>query len=154
MLSSYFNLWLPAVGLSFLGFAYLMEVAIDHLQARHWPLTRGKIVESAVEEVREDSRSGATFVPRIRFTYDAAGKPWESRQFAFHVRAGSRERAESTVARYPVGSVVGVHFHPNRPEQAVLEPQHPWLSVAVAAGAGLIFVVSVAAWLGVSRAAV
>lgn len=154
MLSPYLNLWLPAVVLFFFLFAYLLEEAIDHLQARRWPLATGKVVESDVEEVRADSGLVASFVPRIRFTYHAAGKPWESRRFAFHVRAGSRVRAESTVARYPVGSVVTVHHHPNRPEQAVLEPGYGWSSVAVAAWFGLLFVGSFAAWLGVSWAAV
>jgi hypothetical protein len=45
------------------------------------------------------------------------------------------------------------HYHPNRPEQAVLEPENAGLSVAVAACAGLLFLGSVAGWLGVSRAA-
>jgi Protein of unknown function (DUF3592) len=153
MLTHYLNLWLPAVGVAILMFAYLVTVATDHLQARHWPQCTGKIVESAVEEVSGDSQIGASFVPRIRFTYYAAGKPQESRQFAFHVWGGSRIRAEATVTRYPVGSIVTAYYHPNRPEQAVLEPENAGLSVAVAACAGLLFLGSVAGWLGVSRAA-
>ncbi|WP_337176205.1 DUF3592 domain-containing protein [Paludisphaera sp.] len=153
MLSPYLNAWLLAVALSFFLFAYLLEEALDHLWARRWPRTTGKVVESTVEERRGESGLRGSFTPRIRFVYDAAGKAWESRQFAFHVWAGSRGRAESTVARYPVGSVVTVYFHPDRPENAVLEPAKAWLSVAVAAWFGLIFLVSVAAWLGASRAA-
>src|SRR5260370_15928165 len=118
MITHYLNIWLPAVGLALLIFAYLVTEAIDHLQARRWPQTTGKVVESAVEEVSGESQIGESFGPRIRFTYYAAGKPRESRQFAFHVRVGSRVRAEATVARYPVGSVVTVYYHPNRPEQA------------------------------------
>lgn len=154
MLTHYLNIWLPAVGLAFLVFAYLVTVATDHLQARNWPRSTGKVVESAVEEVCGDSRIVASFVPRIRFTYYAAGKPRESRQFAFHVWNGSRVRAEATVARYSVGSVVTVYHHPNRPEQAVLDPENAGLSVAVAALAGLLFIGLVGAWWGVSQAAV
>ena len=55
MLTHYFNLWLPAVGLVFMIFAYLVTMATDHLQARHWPQTTGKVIESAVEEVSGDS---------------------------------------------------------------------------------------------------
>ncbi len=153
MLSHYFNIWLPAVGVVFLVFAYLVTAAIDHLQARHWPQSTGKVVESAVEEVSRDSLPRASFAPRIRFTYYAAGELRESRHFAFHVYNGSRARAEATVARYPVGSAVTVYHHPNRPEQAVLEPQNAVLSVAVATFAGLLFIGLVAAWWGVSRAA-
>jgi hypothetical protein len=68
MLTHYLNLWLPAVGLALLMFAYLVTVATDHLQARRWPQCTGKVVESAVEEVSGDSQIGASFVPRIRFT--------------------------------------------------------------------------------------
>jgi Protein of unknown function (DUF3592) len=153
MLTHYLNIWLPAVGVVFLVFAYLVTMATDHLQARHWPQTTGKVVESAVEEVRGDSLPRESFVPRIRFTYYAAGKPRESRHFAFHVWNGSRVRAEATVARYPVGSVVTVYHHPNRPDQAVLDPQNAVLSVALATFAGLILIGMVAAWWGVSRAA-
>ena len=152
MLTHYLNLWLPAVGVFFLVFAYLVMVATDHLQARHWPQTTGKVVESAVDEERGESLPRSSFAPRIRFAYYVAGEPRESRHFAFHVWVGSRIRAEATVARYPVGSVVTVYHHPNRPEQAVLELQNAGLSVALAAFAGLLFIGSVAAWWGVSRA--
>ena len=149
----YLNFWLLAVGMAILMFAYLVMVATDHLQARHWPQCAGKVVESAVEEVTGDSQIGASFAPRIRFLYYAAGKPREGRQFAFHVWNGSRIRAEAIVARYPVGSVVTVYYHPDRPEQAVLETESAGLSVAVAVWAGLVLLGSLAGWLGVSRAA-
>ena len=113
----------------------------------------GKVVESAVEEVRGDSQTGPSFVPRIRFTYYAAGKPWESRQFAFHVWLVSRVQAGATAARYPAGSVVTVYYHPNRPEQAVLESENAWVSVALAAWWGFLLLGTVAGWSGVSRAA-
>ncbi len=154
MLTHYLNIWLPGVGVTFLMFAYLVRLATDHLQARHWPQSPGKVVESAVEEVRGDSLPRASFVPRIRFTYYAAGEQRESRHFAFHVWNGSRIRAEATVARYPVGSVVTVYHHPTCPEQAVLEPKNAVLSVALAAFAGLLFIGMLAAWWGVSRAVV
>jgi Protein of unknown function (DUF3592) len=100
---------------------------------------------------RQDARVGFA---RIRFAYYPGGKPREGRHFAFHVWNGSRARAEATVARYSVGSVVTVYHHPDRPEQAVLEPEHAGLSVAVAALAGLPFIGSVASWWGASRAGV
>ena len=154
MLTQYLNIWLAGVGVTYLVFAVFLMVAIDHFQARHWPRTTGKVVESAVEEVRGDSLPRESFAPRVRFTYYAAGKPRESRHFAFHVWIGSRARAEATVAKYPVGSAVTVYHHPDRPEQAVLEPQNAGLSVAVAVLAGLLFIGMVAAWWGASRAVV
>jgi hypothetical protein len=150
MLTAYLNIWLPAVGLFLLLFAYFVEVAKDHLQAKYWPQCTGKVVESAVEV---DTHEGVSFVPRIRFTYHAAGKPRESQQFAFHVWVSSRVRSEATVARYPVGSVVTVYYHPSRPEQAVLETENAWVSVAFAAWWGLFTLGTVVGWLGVSRAA-
>lgn len=153
MLTHYLNLWLPAVGVTLLMFACLIMLANDHLHARRWPQCTGKVVESAIEEATGDSQIGESFVPRIRFTYYAAGKPRDSRHFAFHVWAGSRIRAEATVARYPVGSFVTVYYDPNRPEQAVLEPGTAGLSVAIAVFAGLVFLGSVAGWLGVTKAA-
>ena len=75
-------------------------------------------------------------------------------EFAFHVWIGSRARAEAIVARYPVGSVVTVYHHPDRPEQAVLELENAGLSVGLAAFAGLLFIGIVAAWWSVSRAVV
>src|SRR5262245_55404035 len=92
LLTHYLNLWLPAAGVALLFFAYFVEGAIDHLQARHGPQTTGKIVESAVEGNTQD---GVSFGPRICFTYHAAGLPRESRQFAFHCWLGSRAQAEA-----------------------------------------------------------
>jgi hypothetical protein len=155
MLTHYLNMWLPVVVLVFMIFAYLVTMAIDHLQAKHWPQSTGKVIESAVEEVTGDSQPpGASFAPRIRFTYHAGGELRESRHFAFHTWNGSRARAEATVARYPVGSLVTVYHHPTRPDQAVLELQNAILSVALAAFFGLLFIGLAAAWWGVSRAAV
>ena len=37
MLTHYLNIWLLGVGVVFLLFAYLLMMATDHLQARHWP---------------------------------------------------------------------------------------------------------------------
>ena len=61
MLTHYLNIWLPAAGVVFLVFAYLVKMATDHLQARHWPQTTGKVVESAVDEERGDSLPRASF---------------------------------------------------------------------------------------------
>jgi hypothetical protein len=151
--TSYFNIWFPAAVMACLFFAYLATLAIDHLQARHWPQTTGKIVESAVEEVTHETFGRMAFRPCIRFTYHAAGRPRESRHFAFHSGTGSRAQAEATIARYPVGSTVTVYHHPDRPEQAVVDTGHAGLSVAVAALAGLLVVGMIVTWWSVSRVA-
>ncbi len=150
---TYFNIWFPAAVMACLFFAYFATLAIDHLQARHWPQSTGKIVDSAVEEVTHETFGRMAFRPCIRFTYHAAGRPRESRHFAFHSRTGSRAQAEATIALYPVGSTVTVYHHPDRPEQAVLDTGHAGLSVAVAAIAGLLFVGMIVTWWSLSRVA-
>jgi hypothetical protein len=76
---SYFNIWFPAAVMACLFFAYFATLAIDHLQARHWPQSTGKIVESAVgrgdpRNLRPDGIQAvhSLYVSRGR---PAAGKP-------------------------------------------------------------------------------
>ena len=53
------------------------------------------------QEVTHETFGQMAFRPCIRFTYHAAGRPRESRHFAFHSWTGSRAQAEATIARYP-----------------------------------------------------
>jgi hypothetical protein len=104
--------------------AKLMEVH----KARHWPQAAGRIVHSAIEakEVRNvDGEPRVVNVPAIAYEFTANGFP----------RSGTRvsigedptgANTEATLARYPVGANIVVHYNPNDPGDCVLDYSTPF----------------------------
>ena len=117
---------------------------------KKWPVAKGRVLSSKVEEYRADAGSGNFGGPRGRMTlyrpvvsyeYEVGGQRYEGKRIAQSegMNKGVADFAEATVKRYAGGSAVDVRFNPKRPGECVLEPRVPkaWV-VVVAIGIGLV----------------
>jgi hypothetical protein len=99
------------------------------LGAARWPTTTGTILSSVAEARRTLVSRGreqtvTVWSPVVEYSYRAQGRDYHGTRLAFGGdAAGAQAFAEETVARYPVGREVTVHFDPANPSFAVLEPR-------------------------------
>lgn len=105
------------LGLWILIWGYGMALRVR--SSNTWPVTRGIVFFSAIEK-----KYGGEQQPLVRYAYRVNQKEYQSRQIGFGLfdEPGGKGRDETIVARYPAGSVVDVYYHPDNPDQAVLEP--------------------------------
>jgi len=119
--------------------------------AASWPVVRGKVVRSEVEEYQErDEDDGRTtwhtaYRPAVEYAYAVNGREHRGNQinYALNVSAGHGYAAK-VAARYPVGSAVDVHYDPKDPGTSALR---------TAAGAGATWIIFAAALLVFALAA-
>ena len=110
--------------------------------AAQWLIVPGAIIACAVTVPRvhtSDDETDCSF--NVRYRYRVGGKEYEGSHI--HVRRDAlttRLLAEETAARYPVGSRVDVHYRPDHPATAVLEPKDPGSRLA------LIVFLAIFAW--------
>jgi len=121
-----------AVGILALILSSLREAAA----MKRWPVARGRVLSSKVEEFRADAGSGNFGGSRGRMTlyravvvyeYEVDGKVFRGDRIAQSpgMSRGVADFAEKVVQRYASGSAVDVRFNPKRPGEAVLEPRVP-----------------------------
>lgn len=111
-----------------------------------WPSVPGRVVASTVERTRDSSSSSSgsdisttsyTYQPIVTFGYQVDGSDYLSNTITFgDYSSSNRNRAEQTVARYPVGTPVRVFHDPDDPATGVLERR-------AAPGTGLLFIVGI-----------
>ncbi|HEY4234439.1 MAG TPA: DUF3592 domain-containing protein [Lacipirellulaceae bacterium] len=87
-------------------------------QSETWPTVDGFVIRSGVTHDDKSPR------PDVEYRYEVAGRQFESHQIGFDVffLPGGRGKLESIVNRYPMGSKVAVHYQPDDPAVAILEP--------------------------------
>lgn len=114
--------------LSFLVGAGLFALA-DHARrkgarSRTWPWTHALVLESRIEE-STNSRGEEMCAPAIRYRYRAGGKDHESDRIEWGGKAATSDRAwaQDYVTRFPEGARVKVHYDPDDPGEAVLDPE-------------------------------
>jgi hypothetical protein len=120
------NLWyqwrnsLPSFALG--GMLLLFGGFDRHLSvsSRDWPVTSGTITQSYVR-TKHDSLLGRSLEKgaMITYRYTVAGRTYNGGPASFGRMSGSNAEI---VRRYPLGSVVEVHYDPEHPDLAVLEP--------------------------------
>jgi hypothetical protein len=116
----FFALGLLVIGVTMVAVA--LRQSTRARETRGWTRTEGRIVESRVEKIEDESEEHldrTRFV--IRYAYRVGGRTYESPQ----VWIGSSEASSSDeptrwVERFPPGAVVPVWFDPRDPSQAVL----------------------------------
>ena len=134
------------VGTLFLGFGSLSFVMTsrDFLEARRsadWPATHGVIESSKVVE-RHNRRGRAKPVPSIQYRFEVDGVARTGKRMFFgddQLLAWSFGGVESFVAEHPAGAPVEVHYDPQAPDSAVVDPGVHW-AVAVPPVFCLLFV--------------
>lgn len=140
------GLSLGGAGLLFLAML-LIAVAqwIKVAAAKRWPVARGTVIESRVADAK-DSDGSWDYRPVITYQYRVGGQVYTNNLLAFGSRVlteGGRsgeKKALITVARYPVGCQVDIHYHPQRPDQSVLEPRSVVAKWIVLLGVGFLLI--------------
>lgn len=96
---------------------------VDALASRRWPQVRGTIIASKLQRSR-DSEGGYSYRPDVSYRYAVKGKEFVARRTRFGdwLKLGWPGVADRVVRRYPVGAAILVHYNPQDPAEAVLEP--------------------------------
>jgi hypothetical protein len=118
---------------------------------KRWPVVKGRVLSSKVEEYRTDAGSGNFGGPRGRLTlyrpvvvyeYEVDGQRFRGDRIAQSpgMDKGVADFAHKTAQRYASGSTVDVRFNPKRHSDSVLEPRVPkaWIYALVIAVALLV----------------
>ena len=133
------------------GFGVLLLLLVvsalrEAVAMKRWPIAKGRILSSTVEQYRAIAGAGdfgstrtrmTLYRPVVVYEYEAAGQRFKGDRIAQSpgINRGVPIFAEKTVQRYPCGSAVDVRFNPKRPGEFVLEPRVPagWIFVLVIA---------------------
>jgi len=133
------------------GFGTLLLLLVasalrEAMAMKRWPVAKGRILSSKVEEYRAIAGAGnfgstrtrmTLYRPVIAYEYETGGQHFRGDRIAQSpgMNRGIPDFAEQTVRHYPVGSAVDVRFNPRRPGESVLEPRVPggWIAVLVIA---------------------
>jgi hypothetical protein len=131
------------------GLAYLFRQRTAAKQAAsvHWPRVQGQVTRAWIHAFR-DNNQNPQFMARVKFAYEVQGRRYDSERIAWGGRASNATatEAQTVVDRYPTGSPVPVHYNPQKPKEAVLEPAETgglsmltwtWVGLAVI---GVIFI--------------
>lgn len=114
-----------------LGIVYLARgITRRRLAARslQWPVIEGKIHSASVRtETRSDSEGSEiqVYVPQASYSYTVAAKAYEGNVIRFGVEQfgyAVLQMAQKHIELYTVGALVPVHYDPDDPTVAVLEP--------------------------------
>lgn len=104
---------------------------------QNWPTAPGKVVESRVEsyEKRDDGKLRTIHAPLVEYVYRVHDREYRNRQIRLGMTVeGSEMFAQKTIARYPKGASVIVHYDPANASNAALEGPggYPWIMLAAA----------------------
>lgn len=96
---------------------------LEALASRRWATTGGVVVVSSLQQSR-DSEGGFTYRSEVSYRYTVNGAEFVSSRARFGdgLSFSWSAPAVRTVRRYPTGAAVVVHYDPDEPDHAVLEP--------------------------------
>lgn len=90
-------------------------------ESRHWPTTRGRIVEARLGELNHNNFDG-----HITYGYQVDGREYTGHAVRYCTSypgmISNYNFLRSEIVRYPAGLEVEVHYNPERPKDAFLEP--------------------------------
>ena len=93
------------------------------ITSKKWPTTMGKVLSSEIPHgLRAGGEAG---MAKVLYEYSVYGKVYSSKRVCFgdyNANLGECSRAEAILRKYPKGRSVVVHYNPNKPHIAVLEP--------------------------------
>lgn len=114
-------------------------------ESETWPTVDGFVIESTVAARHEGKQ---VYRPVVRYRYEVGGERFEGSRIQWAATAGYRKytRARRMLDRYRSGSTIKVHYDPQRPGVAVLNPGRagglrPMLVIAPTAAMYALFVV-------------
>jgi hypothetical protein len=117
-------------------------IARSH-KTRTWPSVTGTIVTSNIATDADD------LLPDIRFSYNIADRHYvKSLEFPGGTTP-TQELSQQYIERFPQGASVAVHYNPDRPDQATLEPgPRPGDWMILAFGLGTVVLMLAALLIG------
>lgn len=127
-----------AIGGLFILWGLAYSFYADTKAQRGWVPVPARIVESAVaERMRNSSR---TYYAKVRYSYFFNGRSYQGENISnitsYYI---ARSTAQELVDSRPVGAEVMAFVDPAKPENAVLEPGHSWITIAALFLGGLIW---------------
>ncbi|MBN1564928.1 MAG: DUF3592 domain-containing protein [Anaerolineae bacterium] len=148
---------LVPVGIMALGAAVIFMALYwwhDYQSSADWPTTSGTITRAEVESVRgktiiignDDDAGDPQYCPHLVYSYTVNGRAYTNDDLYFSVQAlldfdtnyDTRARAERYLDGYRTGQRVTVIYHPDDPQQAILERRIDELYVYAAIGGGMV----------------
>jgi hypothetical protein len=129
---------LVGFGLAVLMFFFAARRSVK--QAAGWPVVRGKIVKSEVEEYQERDEDSDGRVrwrtvqrPAVEYIYVVNGRELRGNQISYGMSMSAGEGyAEKVAAKFPIGGEIDVHYDPANPSNSALQ---------TAGGAGATWIV-------------
>ena len=100
---------------------YGPRVLMEAKASADWPTVAGEVLGG---EVLPPAKSGQSWRLSLRYRYELDGAVHTSNRWDIHGmrRFDSRAQAEAALEASPVGSAVEVHYDPEAPGEAVLQP--------------------------------
>ena len=87
--------------------------------SKRWPVSSGTVIASALEK-SPDGRW--RYRAAVRYRYRVGSKEYESGRIFWGGNEGSQKHMASVIATYPQGSRLSVHYDPQNPAEAVIDP--------------------------------
>jgi hypothetical protein len=116
-------------------------------RSKNWPTTSGQVKSSRISYDSGSDKTSGT--PYVLYAFEVNGKKYKSSVInPGDVTLADNDAAARVVARYPTGTNVIVHYNPQNPEDAFLEPFSPasarvWWSVLIGGDVLITFAVIV-----------
>jgi hypothetical protein len=110
----------PAV-MVFVAFILIVIGVFDYRKTRRlrrFPTAPGVVLKSEIYETHERK-----FGTHILYRFEVGGRVYESDRF-FHGQqhlSYGKKGAQKKIAPYPAGQAVQVHYHPENPQQSIVE---------------------------------
>lgn len=91
----------------------------DAVVSNFWPTTDGTVIST---RVISPSGKANKYIAEITFTYAVGGEEYQSNNYKATSARGTSQWARELIEQHPVDSKVQVHYNPNKPEDAIVEP--------------------------------
>ena len=120
-------------------------------RAQSWPIVPGRVIASRVvqhESTDSEGGSSVTYEPQVEYEYSVMGLTYSAKRVAFGTNRYDARKATEIADRYPAGSVVSVHYNPDKVKDATLETSasggklFPIIGGIIAASGLVVMVVS------------
>lgn len=90
--------------------------------SKKWPAVQGKITSSGTAQMNT-LQGGPAYAASVKYEYEVDGKKYNADRISMgQYGTGGGGHAKAEAAKYPAGKTVAVHYDPQNPSQAVLEP--------------------------------
>jgi len=121
-----------------MGIALLQDRAALLLVGRDsvsWPVVDGTVITAKAESVTE-VKVGSGWQVRVNYVYAVGDTTFSGNRLRFSRRLGdsTQVQAEDAMSAYEPGSLIDIHYDPDRPSRSVIEPgpdRQAWFGLVV-----------------------